>query len=161
MTIKCARILQIIALILAVLAAALCCVVMVRPELVAITDLGETRAIPMAALVGSVGFVIVGSFYLVMLARAKTAGSTKVAVIIAALLLCLLAVVAEPFVHQQETARLAQHMQSMDATAMSALIAAKQGVREVVRLVLFVSGAFSFLSMGGFWGKHAEQQEAE
>jgi hypothetical protein len=96
-----------------------------------------------------------------MLARAKTAGSTKVAVIIAALLLCLLAVVAEPFVHQQETARLAQHMQSMDATAMSALIAAKQGVREVVRLVLFVSGAFSFLSMGGFWGKHAEQQEAE
>ena len=57
MTMKCARILQIIALILAVLAAALCCVVMVRPELVAITDLGETRAIPMAALVGSIGFV--------------------------------------------------------------------------------------------------------
>ena len=42
--------------------------------------------------------------------------------------------------------------QGVDAATMIGLITAKQGVRELVRPILFVSGALSFLSMGRFWG---------
>ena len=83
--------LQTIALVLAAFAAVLCCIVDAKPEWVGITNLGEIRAIPTAALVGSVGFVAIDIFYLVMLVRAKTPNSTKAAVIISALLLCVLA----------------------------------------------------------------------
>ena len=70
MTIKSARRLQIIALVLAAIAVVLCCVVAVKPEWVGITGLGEIRATPTAALVESTGFVAVGIFYLVMLVHA-------------------------------------------------------------------------------------------
>ena len=54
-----------------------------------ITGLGMVRAIPTAALGNSIGFVIVDIFYLVMLMRARTAGSSKAAVLISTVLLCL------------------------------------------------------------------------
>ena len=125
-----------------------------------ITGLGEIQAIPTAALVGSIGFVAVDIFYLVMLLRAKTSGSTKAAVIITALLLCILAVVVEPTVYALESRQLQlQELQVGDAAKVIALISAKQGVRELVRLILFASGALSFISMGGFWGKYADKTE--
>ena len=157
MTVKSAKRLQIIALVLAAIAAVLCCIVAVRPEWVGITGLRELRATPTASLVGSIGFVAVGIFYLVMLLRAKSKGSTKAAVIISALLLCVLAVVVEPVIYAWESRQLQlQELQVGDAAQVIALISAKQGVREAVRLILFVSGALSFLSMGGFWGKHTD-----
>ena len=160
MTIKSARRLQIIALVLVAIAAVLCCVVAVKPEWVGITGLGEFRAIPIAALVASVGFVAVDIFYLVMLVRAKTSGNTKAAVIISALLLCILAVVVEPVIYTWESRQLQlQELQVGNAARVIALISAKQGVRELVRLILFASGALSFLSMGGFWGKHTDEAE--
>ena len=160
MTIKSARRLQIIALVLVAIAAVLCCVVAVKPEWVGITGLGEFRAIPIAALVASVGFVAVDIFYLVMLVRAKTSGNTKAAVIISALLLCILAVVVEPVIYTWEARQLQlQELQVGNAARVIALISAKQGVRELVRLILFASGALSFLSMGGFWGKHTDEAE--
>ena len=125
-----------------------------------ITGLGEIQAIPTAALVGSIGFVAVDIVYLVMLLRAKTSGSTKAAVIITALLLCILAVVVEPTVYALESRQLQlQELQVGDAAKVIALISAKQGVRELVRLILFASGALSFISMGGFWGKYADKTE--
>ena len=157
MTVKSAKVLQIIALVLAAVAAVLCCIVAARPEWVGITGLGEIRAIPTAALVSSVGFVAVDIFYLVMPVRAKTSGSTKAAVIISALLLCVLVIVLEPTVYALETQKLQlQELQIRDAATVIALISAKQGVRELVRLILFVSGALSFLSMGGFCGRHTD-----
>ena len=123
-----------------------------------ITGLGEIRAIPTAALVSSVGFVAVDIFYLIMLIRAKTSGSTKAAVIISALLLCVLVIVLEPTVYALETQKLQlQELQIRDAATAIALISAKQGVRELVRLILFAFGALSFLSMGGFWGKDTDK----
>ena len=158
MTVKSAKVFQIIALVLAAVAAVLCCIVAAKPEWVGITGLGEIRAIPTAALVSSVGFVAVDIFYLVMLVRAKTSGSTKAAVIISALLLCVLVIVLEPTVYALESRQLQlQELQVRDAATVIALISAKQGVRELVRLILFVSGALSFLSMGGFWGKHTDE----
>lgn len=160
MTVKSAKVLQIIALVLAAVAAVLCCIVAARPEWVGITGLGEIRAVPTAALVSSVGFVAVDIFYLIMLVRAKTSGSTKAAVIISALLLCVLVIVAEPMVYAfaLESQKLQlQELQIRDAATVIALISAKQGVRELVRLILFASGALSFLSMGGFWGKHTDE----
>ncbi len=158
MTVKSAKVLQIIALVLAAVAAVLCCIVAARPKWVGITGLGEIRAVPTAALVSSVGFVAVDIFYLVMLVRAKTSGSTKAAVIISALLLCVLVIVAEPMVYALESQKLQlQELQIRDAATVIALISAKQGVRELVRLILFASGALSFLSMGGFWGKHTDE----
>ncbi len=160
MMIKGARTLQIIALVLAAIAVALCCIVAARPEWVGITGLGEIQAAPTAALVGSVGFAAADIFCLMMLARAKTSGSTKATVIISALLLCILAVIVEPTVYALESRQLQlQELQVGDAAQAIALISAKQGVRELVRLILFVSGAFSFLSMGGFWGKRADEAE--
>ena len=156
MTVKSAKRLQIIALVLAAIAAVLCCIVAVKPELVGITGLGEIRATPTAALVGSIGFVAVDIFYLVTLIRAKSKGS-KAAVIISALLLCILAVVVEPVTYIWESRQLQLlELQVGDAAQVIALISAKQGVRELVRLILFASGALSFLSMGGFWGKHTD-----
>ena len=158
MTVKSAKVLQIIALVLAAVAAVLCCIVAARPEWVGITGLGKIRAVPAAALVSSVGFVAVDIFYLIMLIRAKTSGSTKAAVIISALLLCVLVIVLEPTVYALETQKLQlQELQIRDAATVIALISAKQGVRELVRLILFASGALSFLSMGGFWGKHTDE----
>jgi len=46
-----------------------------------------------------------------------------------------------------------------DASTGTALLSAKLALRELVRLILFVSGALSFLSMGGFWGKYANKAE--
>ena len=152
--------LQTIALVLAAFAAVLCCIVDAKPEWVGITNLGEIRAIPTAALVGSVGFVAIDIFYLVMLVRAKTPNSTKAAVIISALLLCVLAVVVEPTVYTLESRQLQlQELQVGDAAKVIALISAKRSMRELVRLILFVSGALSFLSMGSFWGKYANKAE--
>ena len=160
MTIKSARRLQIIALVLAAIAVVLCCVVAVKPEWVGITGLGEIRATPTAALVESTGFVAVGIFYLVMLVHAKTSGSTKAAVIISALLLCVLFVIVEPVLNAWEYQQLMVQVPQIGvASTGTALISAKQGLRELVRLILFVSGALSFLSMGGFWGKHASREE--
>ena len=160
MTVKSARRLQIIALVLAAIAAALCCIVAVKPEWVGITGLGEVRAIPTAALVESTGFVAVGIFYLVMLVRVKTSASTKAAVIISALLLCVLAVIVEPVLHAWENRQLiVQVPQIEDASTGTALLSAKLALRELVRLILFVSGALSFLSMGSFWGKYANKAE--
>ena len=147
--------LQTIALVLAAFAAVLCCIVDAKPEWVGITNLGEIRAIPTAALVGSVGFVAIDIFYLVMLVRAKTPNSPK-----AALLLCVLAVVVEPTVYTLESRQLQlQELQVGDAAKVIALISAKRSMRELVRLILFVSGALSFLSMGSFWGKYANKAE--
>lgn len=158
MTVKSAKVFQIIALVLVAVAAVLCCIVAAKPEWVGITGLGEIRAIPTAALVSSVGFVAVDIFYLVMLVHAKTSGSTKAAVIISALLLCVLVIVLEPTVYALESRQLQlQELQVRDAATVIALISAKQGVRELVRLILFASGALSFLSMGGFWGKHTDE----
>ena len=160
MTIKSARRLQIFALVLMAVAVMLCCIVAVKPEWVGITTLGEIRAVPVAALLGSAGFVAVDIFYLVMLMRAKTSGSTKAAVIISALLLCVLAVVVEPVISAWESRQVAFQLQDWqvgDAAKAAALIHAKQGVRELVRLILFVSGALSFLSMGGFWGMYTDR----
>lgn len=160
MTIKSARRLQIIALVLAAIAAVLCCVVAVKPEWVGITGLGEIRATPTAALVESTGFVAVDIFCIVMLARAKTSGSTKAAVIISALLFCVLAVIVEPVLHAWENRQLiVQVPQIEDASTGTALLSAKLALRELVRLILFVSGALSFLSMGSFWGKYANKAE--
>ena len=160
MTIKSARRLQIIALVLAAIAVVLCCVVAVKPEWVGITGLGEIRATPTAALVESTGFVAVGIFYLVMLVHAKTSASAKAAVIISALLLCVLAVIVEPVLHAWENRQLiVQVPQIEDASTGTALLSAKLALRELVRLILFVSGALSFLSMGSFWGKYANKAE--
>ena len=160
MTVKSAIRLQIIALVLAAIAAVLCCVVAVKPEWVGITGLGEIRATPTAALVESTGFVAVGIFYLVMLVHAKTSASAKAAVIISALLLCVLAVIVEPVLHAWENRQLiVQVPQIEDASTGTALLSAKLALRELVRLILFVSGAFSFLAMGGFWGKYANKAE--
>ena len=160
MTIKSARRLQIIALVLAAIAVVLCCVVAVKPEWVGITGLGEIRATPTAALVESTGFVAVGIFYLVMLVRVKTSASTKAAVIISALLLCVLAVIVEPVLHAWENRQLiVQVPQIEDASTGTALLSAKLALRELVRLILFVSGALSFLSMGSFWGKYVNKAE--
>lgn len=160
MTIKNVKALQIIALILAGIAVILCCLVATRPEWIGIKGLGETRAIPTAALVHSVGVVVIGLFYFVMLLHPKTAAGTKGTVIVTALLLCILTVIIEPIVYYQESLQI-QLIQSQvnDAAAMIALISAKQGVRELVRMILYVSGALSFLSMGGFWGKYANKAE--
>ncbi len=162
MTIKSVKRLQVSALVLAAIGAVLCCVITVKPEWVGITSLGELRVIPTAALVGSVGFVSVDIFYLVMLVRARKSGSTKAAVIISVLLLCILAVVVEPTVYALESRQLQlQELQVGDAAKAIALISAKQGVRELVRLILFASGALSFLSMGSFWGRHEGEVIAE
>jgi len=160
MSVKSTKVLQIIALVLAAVAAVLCCIVAARPEWVGITGLGEIRAIPTAALVESTGFVAADIFCIVMLARAKTSGSTKAAVIISALLLCVLAVIVEPVLHAWENRQLiVQVPQIEDASTGTALLSAKLALRELVRLILFVSGALSFLSMGGFWGKYANKAE--
>lgn len=160
MTVKSAIRLQIIALVLAAIAAVLCCVVAVKPEWVGITGLGEVRAIPTAALVESTGFVAVGIFYLVMLVHAKTSAGTRAAVIISALLLCVLAVIVEPVLHAWENRQfIVQVPQIEDASTGTALLSAKLALRELVRLILFVSGALSFLSMGSFWGKYASKAE--
>lgn len=160
MTVKSAIRLQIIALVLAAIAAVLCCVVAVKPEWVGITGLGEIRATPTAALVESTGFVAVGIFYLVMLVHAKTSASAKAAVIISALLLCVLAVIVEPVLHAWENRQLiVQVPQIEDASTGTALLSAKLALRELVRLILFVSGVLSFLSMGSFWGKYANKAE--
>lgn len=160
MTVKSAIRLQIIALVLAAIAAVLCCVVAVKPEWVGITGLGEIRATPTAALVESTGFVAVGIFYLVMLVHAKTSAGTRAAVIISALLLCVLAVIVEPVLHAWENRQfIVQVPQIEDASTGTALLSAKLALRELVRLILFVSGALSFLSMGSFWGKYANKAE--
>lgn len=160
MKIKYARILQIIALALAVIAALISCLVAVRPEIMGITGLGMVRAIPTAALGNSIGFVIVDIFYLVMLMRARTAGSTKAAVLISTVLLCLLMVIVEPVFYQRESLQIQMmQAQGVDASTMIGLITAKQGVRELIRPILFISGALSFLSMGGFWGKPIDFSE--
>lgn len=160
MTVKSAIRLQIIALVLAAIAAVLCCVVAVKPEWVGITGLGEIRATPTAALVESTGFVAVGIFYLVMLVHAKTSAGTRAAVIISALLLCVLAVIVEPVLHAWENRQfIVQVPQIEDASTGTALLSAKLALRELVRLILFVSGALSFLSMGSFWGKYASKAE--
>lgn len=160
MTVKSAIRLQIIALVLAAIAAVLCCVVAVKPEWVGITGLGEIRATPTAALVESTGFVAVGIFYLVMLVHAKTSASANAAVIISALLLCVLAVIVEPVLHAWENRQLiVQVPQIEDASTGTALLSAKLALRELVRLILFVSGVLSFLSMGSFWGKYANKAE--
>lgn len=160
MTVKSAIRLQIIALVLAAIAAVLCCVVAVKPEWAGITGLGEIRATPTAALVESTGFVAVGIFYLVMLVHAKTSAGTRAAVIISALLLCVLAVIVEPVLHAWENRQfIVQVPQIEDASTGTALLSAKLALRELVRLILFVSGALSFLSMGSFWGKYASKAE--
>ena len=160
MTVKSAIRLQIIALVLAAIAAVLCCVVAVKPEWVGITGLGEIRATPTAALVESTGFVAVGIFYLVMLVHAKTSAGTRAAVIISALLLCVLAVIVEPVLHAWENRQfIVQVPQIEDASTGTALLSAKLALRELVRLILFVSGALSFLSMGSFWGKYTNKAE--
>ena len=160
MTVKSAIRLQIIALVLAAIAVVLCCVVAVKPEWVGITGLGEIRATPTAALVESTGFVAVGIFYLVMLVHAKTSGSTKAAVIISALLLCVLAVIVEPVLHAWENRQLIVQVPQIEAASTgTALLSAKLALRELVRLILFVSGALSFLSMGSFWGKYVNKAE--
>ena len=160
MTVKSAIRLQIIALVLAAIAAVLCCVVAVKPEWAGITGLGEIRATPTAALVESTGFVAVGIFYLVMLVHAKTSAGTRAAVIISALLLCVLAVIVEPVLHAWENRQfIVQVPQLEDASTGTALLSAKLALRELVRLILFVSGALSFLSMGSFWGKYASKAE--
>ena len=160
MTVKSAIRLQIIALVLAAIAAVLCCVVAVKPEWVGITGLGEIRATPTAALVESTGFVAVGIFYLVMLVHAKTSAGTRAAVIISALLLCVLAVIVEPVLHAWENRQfIVQVPQIEDASTGTALLSAKLALRELVRLILFVSGALSFLSMGSFWGKYVNKAE--
>ena len=160
MTVKSAIRLQIIALVLAAIAAVLCCVVAVKPEWAGITGLGEIRATPTAALVESTGFVAVGIFYLVMLVHAKTSAGTRAAVIISALLLCVLAVIVEPVLHAWENRQfIVQVPQIEDASTGTALLSAKLALRELVRLILFVSGALSFLSMGSFWGKYVNKAE--
>ena len=160
MTVKSAIRLQIIALVLAAIAAVLCCVVAVKPEWVGITGLGEIRATPTAALVESTGFVAVGIFYLVMLVHAKTSAGTRAAVIISALLLCVLAVIVEPVLHAWENRQfIVQVPQIEDASTGTALLSAKLALRELVRRILFVSGALSFLSMGSFWGKYVNKAE--
>ncbi|MBP3874156.1 MAG: hypothetical protein J6E41_00425, partial [Lachnospiraceae bacterium] len=74
------------------------------------------------------------------------------------LLLCVLVIVLEPTVYALETQKLQlQELQIRDAATAIALISAKQGVRELVRLILFAFGALSFLSMGGFWGKDTDK----
>ena len=84
----------------------------------------------------------------------------KVAVIVTAMLLVILTVIIEPIIYHQESLQIQMiQAQADDAAAMIALIAAKQGVREWIRLILYVSGALSFLSMGGFWGKCAKEEE--
>lgn len=103
MTMKSVKRLQIIALILAGIAVILCCIVMVRPEWLGIKNLGETRAVPVAALVHSVSFAAVGLFYFVMLQHQKTTAGTKVAVIVTALLMVILAVIIEPIIYHQES----------------------------------------------------------
>ena len=126
MTVKSAIRLQIIALVLAAIAAVLCCVVAVKPEWVGITGLGEIRATPTAALVESTGFVAVGIFYLVMLVHAKTSAGTRAAVIISALLLCVLAVIVEPVLHAWENRQfIVQVPQIEDASTGTALLSAK------------------------------------
>lgn len=160
MTIKSAKRLQIIALVLAAIAAVLCCVVAVKPEWVGITGLGEIRATPTAAFVVSIGFLAVDIFCLVMLVRVKTSASTKAAVVISTLLLCVLVVIVEPVLHAWENRQLIVLVpQFEDASTGTVLLSAKLALRELVRLILFVSGAFSFLAMGGFWGKYANKAE--
>jgi len=95
-----------------------------------------------------------------MLLQSKTAAGNKGTVIVTALLLCILTVIVEPMVYHQESLQIhIVQAQVDDTAAMIALIAAKQGVREWIRLILYVSGALSFLSMGGFWGKYAKEEE--
>ena len=95
-----------------------------------------------------------------MLLRSKTAAGNKGAVIVTAILLVILTVIIEPIVYHQESLQIKMvQAQVDDAAAMIALIAAKQGVREWIRLILYVSGALSFFSMGGFWGKSAGKAE--
>ena len=80
--------------------------------------------------------------------------------IISALLLCVLAVIVEPVLHAWENRQLiVQVPQIEDASTGTALLSAKLALRELVRLILFVSGVLSFLSMGSFWGKYANKAE--
>lgn len=147
-----ARNVQIVALVLALAAVALCCIVIMKPEWVGINTLGNNRAIPVAAVVGSAGFVVVDIFFLVTMTRARSLTITKTVVIISALLLCFVAVVVEPVTYVWESRQLQiQGLQVRDAAKIIALISAKQGVREEVRMILFISAACSFFSMGSFW----------
>ena len=82
-----------------------------------------------------------------MLLQSKTAAGNKGTVIVT------------PRRHQESLQIHIVQAQVDDTAAMIALIAAKQGVREWIRLILYVSGALSFLSMGGFWGKYAKEEE--
>ena len=80
---------------------------------------------------GSVGFVSVDIFYLVMMVCARKSGSA--AVIIFALLLCVLAVVVEPSAYALESRQLQlQELQFGVAAGAITMISAKQGVREPV-----------------------------
>jgi len=161
MTIKTARVLQILSLVVSAIATALCVVVAIQPKWIGITNI-DIKIIPIASLVSSAGSVIIGLFYLVMLIRAKSPASKKAAIIITALSLCTMTVVIEPAIHFKEfqlfqTTQL--HVESTDV--LIAIIEVKQGLREVIRLILYISGALSFLSMGGFWEKKEREDYYE
>jgi len=70
-------------------------------------------------------------------------------------LLCILTVIIEPIVHNTESLQIQTLVQNgYDSNAVSIFIAVKQGLRELIRMILYVSGALTFLSMGLFFCRY-------
>ena len=95
--------------------------------------------------------IIIGAVYLIMMMRIRTETGSKAAVIVTALLVCILSVVVEPVLYSYESRQNAMFAAETDAQTVMAFIAVRSAMREISVLVLFVSKALTFLSLGGFW----------
>ena len=154
MTTKTIKTLQKKALFLSAICVILCFLFAAKPEWMGVTGLEESRVISIAPLVCGVGFAGVGCFYFIMLSHIKTENGIRAVVIVSSILLCVFSVIVEPVVYAWESRQFQfQVLQIKDAAKGITMISARQAVREAIRLILFVSGALSFLSMGGIWGK--------
>lgn len=146
---------QIIALLLSLMTVHLCLTASFKPKLLGITNPGNTPVLPITSLIVSASFLLIDIFYLVLLNRIQTPRSAKSVVIATTLLFCLLTVIVEPSIYFYESRQIQLQMLQIENAAEGIFLASiKQGIREVVRNILFISSAFSFLSMGGIWDKY-------
>jgi len=156
---------QIISVVIAALSTVFCLTAFLKPDLL---DFPSTaiRVVSSAAIVNSVSGLVIGIMYLVILTRTRSAERSKGIAIAIFLLLCVFSVLVEPFLYNNEARQIAMAVQNTDRgvdeleTLLTANLA-RSAIREVVVLVMFVSKALTFLSLGGFWRNPSLQRGEE
>lgn len=162
MTTKETKNIQIISVLISALSTIFCLTAFFKPELLAFPNTA-TRLVPTAAIVNSVGSLAIGVLYLIILTKKSSTAHSKWISVALVLLLCAFSVIVEPVLHIEDAKRFAltgQNIEGKDVDEIRALtdaVMVRNAIREVVVLIMFVSKALMFFSLGGFWKTRSKQ----